>query len=119
MIKMLFSFQGRINRKPFWLFMIAIWIVEIFIVAFDKLIFGDDWGPLTLIFLLVVIVPSLAMQTKRWHDRDKSGWWILIGLIPIIGPLWAFIETGFLKGTESRNRFGDNPLRSSTEATIQ
>jgi uncharacterized membrane protein YhaH (DUF805 family) len=43
---------------------------------------------------------------KRFHDRDKTGWWVLIGLIPLIGPLWLLIELGFLKGTDGANRFG-------------
>ncbi|MDK1017721.1 MAG: DUF805 domain-containing protein, partial [Actinomycetota bacterium] len=49
---------------------------------------------------------------KRWHDRDKSGWWMLIAFVPIIGGLWAFIETGLLQGTESDNQYGPNPLVS-------
>ena len=49
---------------------------------------------------------SLAIQVKRWHDRNKSGWWVLIGFIPLIGPIWALIENGFLAGDETENRFG-------------
>ena len=49
---------------------------------------------------------SLAIQVKRWHDRNKSGWWVLIGLIPLIGGIWALIETGFLAGDDGENRFG-------------
>ncbi len=62
-----------------------------------------------LIFLLI-IWPALAISVKRWHDRDKSGWWVLIGLVPLIGGLWALIETGFLPGTEGDNQYGPDPL---------
>ncbi len=55
---------------------------------------------------LILLVPNLAIAIKRWHDRDKSGWWILIALIPIIGWIWALVETGFLAGTPGPNRFG-------------
>ena len=52
---------------------------------------------------------SVAVQCKRWHDRDKSGWWFLINFIPIIGPLWAFIELGCLRGTMGPNLYGADP----------
>ena len=50
------------------------------------------------------------MQVKRWHDRGKSGWWVLIALIPLVGPIWAIIETGFLPGTSGPNEYGPDPL---------
>lgn len=51
------------------------------------------------------------MQIKRWHDLDKSGWWVLINFIPIVGGLWCLVECGFLKGTVGPNRFGPDPLQ--------
>ena len=48
----------------------------------------------------------LAASVKRWHDRNKSGAWIFISLVPFIGGIWAFIETGLLPGTEGRNGYG-------------
>ena len=65
---------------------------------------------LYLVFGVLITWVSLALQSKRWHDLNKSAWWILIILIPIVGPLWALIELGFLKGAPGRNRFGENPL---------
>ena len=61
--------------------------------------------PFVLLFLLAYYV-GFPIIVKRWHDRDKSGWWVLIGLIPVIGACWTIIECGFLKGTEGSNRFG-------------
>lgn len=58
---------------------------------------------------LLIIWPSLAIQVKRWHDRDKSGWWVLIGLIAVIGGIWVLVECGFLPGTAGTNRFGPPP----------
>jgi uncharacterized membrane protein YhaH (DUF805 family) len=52
---------------------------------------------------------GIIVQIKGWHDRDKSGWWILINLVPCIGALWTLIECGFLPGTRGDNRFGPNP----------
>lgn len=56
---------------------------------------------------------TLAVASKRWHDRDKSGWWSLIGLVPVVGALWLIVENGFLPGTAGRNRFGPDPLRAN------
>jgi uncharacterized membrane protein YhaH (DUF805 family) len=50
-----------------------------------------------------------AVTTKRWHDRDKSGWWFLINFLPVIGGFWALIENGCLRGTEGPNSYGDDP----------
>jgi len=49
----------------------------------------------------------MVIQIRRWHDRDKSGWWVFIGFIPIIGPLWTLIELGFLPGTPGPNHYGE------------
>ncbi|MCE0497666.1 MAG: DUF805 domain-containing protein [Methylacidiphilales bacterium] len=58
-----------------------------------------------LLFVLASIWPMLAVQIKRWHDRNKSGWWCLIGLVPFIGGLWVLIECGCLPGVDEGNRF--------------
>jgi uncharacterized membrane protein YhaH (DUF805 family) len=53
--------------------------------------------------------PAIAVSAKRWHDRDKSAWWVLIAFIPLIGQLWALVDNGFLRGTRGPNRFGPEP----------
>ena len=58
------------------------------------------------IFALLYLIPAIIVHIKRFHDRNKSGWWLLIGLIPIIGAIWLLIELGFLTGTPGPNRFG-------------
>ncbi|WP_417430347.1 DUF805 domain-containing protein [Kiloniella sp.] len=58
------------------------------------------------IFSLLALIPSILILIKRWHDRDKSGWWTLIIFVPIIGSFWVLIECGFLRGTAGPNRFG-------------
>ena len=52
---------------------------------------------------------SLALQVKRWHDRGKSGWWVLLGCIPYSGAIWSFIELGCLRGTDGPNEYGHDP----------
>jgi uncharacterized membrane protein YhaH (DUF805 family) len=70
---------------------------------------------LATIIINLLVFPILFMgiivQIKRWHDRDKSGWWIFINFVPIVGVLWALIECAYVKGTEGQNRFGPDPLQ--------
>ena len=65
------------------------------------------------ILLVVLVIPlgwiALSLQVKRWHDRDKSGMWVLISMIPIVGPIWSFIECGCLPGTPGPNSYGPDP----------
>ena len=66
-------------------------------------------GLLSGIFALLVFIPAILVYIKRFHDRDKSGWWMLIVLIPIVGAIWFLVELGFLAGTPGLNRFGPPP----------
>jgi len=114
MSKILFSFEGRINRKPFWMIILVFLIGLIVTTVIDMETTGQDTGIASILFYLIMVWPLLAIQVKRWHDVDKSGWWLLIGIIPIVGAIWAFIVNGFFTGTEGTNRFGDNPLKQTT-----
>ena len=103
---LLFQFDGRINRGKFWLGAVIIWVAYAVILGIGV---AAESG-LVFVLLLLLIWPSLAVSIKRWHDRDKSGWWVLIGLVPVIGGIWALIETGFLEGTSGPNQYGPDPL---------
>ena len=61
------------------------------------------------IAVLFVIWPAMALGVKRCHDRDRSGWFMLVSLIPIVS-IWYLVEIGFLKGTDGPNRYGEDPL---------
>lgn len=120
--KFLFSFDGRVGRKAYWLFLVVA-LVIMFGIQFAAL------GPMMAaamenpdaaaqmsmpIWIWIVFIPmiwmSLAVQAKRWHDVDKSAWWILIGLIPFVGALIALVFNGFIAGTPGPNRFGEGPM---------
>ncbi len=124
MVNLFFSFHGRINRSKFWLGTISLFAVlatiilslvlldlkneshdpssaEIIVASFGGLIF------------LVTLYFHTCLGIKRFHDRNKSGLWILVQFVPAIGSLWYFVETGFLKGTEGVNQFGEDPLEAS------
>jgi len=105
------SAQGRVNRKQWWLWLVLpILVVSIILSGVDRAIGTFDpengGGLLSGIWGLITLIPAILVDIKRWHDRDKSGWWMLIVLVPIIGWIWFLIELGFLKGTEGPNRFG-------------
>lgn len=109
------SFSGRISRRTYWLKGVVPYIIVIGILQMLLIATMSDRGPNGLIIGLITIVslvliwPALAVSFKRWHDRDKSGWWILIGLVPLIGGLWVLIECGFLAGTPGPNKYGPAP----------
>jgi uncharacterized membrane protein YhaH (DUF805 family) len=122
------SFAGRDPRKTFWLGMLVLiivsWILQIIMFTiFGVSMMADPNAtpeqamaqmsgvmvPLGIV-LLLTLWPTLAIYTKRWHDRNKSGWWSLILLVPIIGGIWMLIELGFLRGTEGPNTYGPDPI---------
>jgi uncharacterized membrane protein YhaH (DUF805 family) len=113
--QILFSFKGRIRRSNYWIYSIGITVaafVAMFVLGAVLGFVGGNESILN-IFALVLYIPliwcSLAIQVKRWHDRNKSGWWVLITLIPLIGAIWALIENGFLEGTPGPNDYGPSP----------
>ena len=118
---MLFSAQGRIRRRDYWLWAICFGIAFAIIINILMAVLGvgrsmAETGSLPATFWIVyllMLIPAMwigiCLQIKRWHDRDKSGWWVLIGLIPIVGPIWAFVEVGCLDGTQGPNKYGPSP----------
>lgn len=108
------SLEGRIGRQSYWMGVLALYGITVVAVLLDNMIglAGEDgYGILTILVTLALIYPQIVLLAKRWHDRDKSGWWTLIGLVPVIGGLWMLIELGFLRGTDGPNRFGPDPLK--------
>ncbi|WP_435237668.1 DUF805 domain-containing protein [Psychromonas sp. PT13] len=106
--QILFSFKGRIGRKAFWLSSLGMLaVVCILMVIFGALGLDENTlAILTLLITLPLVWISLAVQIKRWHDRNKSGFWIFITLVPLIGSVWALIENGFLEGDTTANNYG-------------
>ncbi len=111
------DFEGRSRRMEYWMFSLAVFAVS---VVVEMLLFstgGFSHGfnllatllvvPLVL-FSLALFIPSLAVTVRRLHDQDKSGWFILLGLIPVIGGLVVLVLM-CLGGTPGENRFGPDP----------
>jgi uncharacterized membrane protein YhaH (DUF805 family) len=118
--QMLLSFEGRITRLQFWMYSFGVGIVFyllLFIIAQVMGVTAAQYANgavpgtfLTVLGLLYLpfLWASLAINAKRCHDRDRSAWFILVSLIPLVG-LWYLIEIGFLDGTQGPNRFGPSP----------
>jgi uncharacterized membrane protein YhaH (DUF805 family) len=108
--QLLFTFEGRIGRKAYWFAVVVLFAAGLAATIFDRILFGTANSVVSLVVALVSFVASIAVAVKRWHDRDKSGWWVLIVFVPLIGWIWVVVENGFLRGTPGSNRFGPDPL---------
>ncbi len=107
------SLHGRLSRRDFWLFGVLA-LIGVAVLALLLLgIAGVRERHADVIINLLLFWPGLAVSVKRWHDRDKSGWWVLVALVPVIGWLWALVENGFLRGSDGANRFGADPLAAA------
>lgn len=119
--QLLFSFDGRISRSPYWLkYNLPVMVVALVCWVLDNLL-GTSFQPgsigvIYVIFILLNIYPYLAVNVKRCHDRGRSGWFLLVMLIPLVN-LWPSIELGFLRGTLGPNQYGSDPLAPEQSQT--
>lgn len=106
------TFSGRARRKEYWFFVLFYIVFAIVATLIDTTTGSYDpsmgIGMLGAILAIGLFVPSLAVSVRRLHDTDRSGWWLLIALIPIIGAIW-FIVLMVFDSTPGNNRFGANP----------
>jgi uncharacterized membrane protein YhaH (DUF805 family) len=107
----LFSVEGRISRKPYWFFMLIV-SLGAFVLSFftGATINIKEVNNSQIFYLFLMFWPSMAVQAKRWHDLNKSALWVLIIFVPIVGPIWTFVEAGFKLGTPGPNEYGPDPL---------
>lgn len=98
-------FSGRARRAEFWYFVLLNLIISIALSFVGNAI---GFSMLSLIYTLAVFIPSLAVAIRRLHDIGKSGWWILIGLIPLIGWIWLIILY-CIDSNLGKNAYGPNP----------
>lgn len=131
MSRFLFSTDGRIGRGKFWSAILyylgaAVAVSIIFTILWQIIpgTYTEDDGynvtgarsiPYLVLgfgYIIFCVWSGICIGAKRYHDRGKSGWWMLIQFVPFIGSLWYFIEAGCLKGTVGPNRFGPDPRAS-------
>jgi uncharacterized membrane protein YhaH (DUF805 family) len=112
------EFSGRTRRKEYWLFLLLTIGLGIVAGIIDRALLGATaYGPVTAILYLGLLVPSIAVSIRRLHDTDRSGWWLLIALIPLVGAiiLIVFYATD---GTKGSNRFGADPKTGDPAAAF-
>jgi uncharacterized membrane protein YhaH (DUF805 family) len=104
------DFTGRARRKEYWLFALGVWIVDVVLMALTGGFSGHGFlsNLVVGLFGLTVLVPSIAVGFRRLHDTNRSAWWLLIGLIPVIGAI-VLLVFFVLDGTPGENRFGPDP----------
>ncbi|MGI6409840.1 MAG: DUF805 domain-containing protein [Bacteroidales bacterium] len=111
-LKQYADFSGRARRKEYWMFVLFNMIFAIVAMILDNVLGiameGIGYGPLYGLYVLAMLIPGLAVVVRRLHDVGKSGWMILIALIPLIGTIWLLV----LMVTDSNpgeNQYGQNP----------
>lgn len=106
------DFEGRSRRREFWYFALFHFILSIGAAFLDNLFgftdLGTESGPIQVLFILIMLIPAIAVSVRRLHDIDKSGFWYLLIFVPIIGWIWLLIF--FLQeGTYGPNKYGPDP----------
>jgi uncharacterized membrane protein YhaH (DUF805 family) len=103
------GFQGRARRKEYWMFVLVSVIVSIVLNILESMLGMNS--VLSGLYSLAVLLPSLAVGVRRLHDTGRSGWWLLLSLIPLVG---AIILIVFMcqESQEGSNQYGPNPKYS-------
>jgi uncharacterized membrane protein YhaH (DUF805 family) len=100
------NFKGRARRKEYWMFALFNVIFAFVALIIDYVI--GTWGVIYGLYVLAIIIPSLAVFVRRMHDLDKSGWWFFIWFIPLIGAIWLLVLL-CTDGTAGENKYGASP----------
>lgn len=116
------DFGGRARRTEFWMFTLFNAIISVVLMIIDYsagLTYGEramSSGVLGTIYSLAVLIPTIAVAVRRLHDTGRSGWWILISLIPIIGAI-ILIVWYCGDGQPGHNQWGPNPKAAQASST--
>ena len=112
------TFSGRARRKEYWIFFLISALISIVLTLLDILLgtYSVEYeaGLFSGLYSLLILIPSIAVVVRRLHDTDRSGWWILISLIPLIGVIVLFVFM-CLDSQPGTNRFGANPKEAASQ----
>ena len=110
------NFSGRASRSEYWYWVLFVVIGQLVSGVIDSWIVGAYL--LEGIFFLATILPTLSVGVRRLHDLDRSGWWVLLDLIPVVG--WIILLIWFcIKGTDGPNRFGADRLAELGQISLR
>jgi uncharacterized membrane protein YhaH (DUF805 family) len=104
-----FNFKSRACRSEFWYWQLFLLVGGIVAELFDFGI-GTQFSPLSTLFWLATVIPDLAVYVRRLHDTDRSGWWLLLLFVPLVGAI-VLLVWFCTKGTNGYNRFGPDYFR--------
>ena len=111
------GFSGRARRTEFWMFTLFNMVASIITQLIDRIFGWEDWsayaGPVTTLYFLAVFLPSLAVAVRRLHDTNRSGWWLLLGLVPLVGFI-VLIVFYAQAGNSGANKYGADPKDSES-----
>jgi uncharacterized membrane protein YhaH (DUF805 family) len=109
--------SGRAPRAEYWWFYLLSVVAYIVATILDSILGNGgalgSYGLVSILVMLALLVPSLAAGVRRLHDTDRSGWWLLIVLIPLVGAIVLLVFL-VLEGTRGDNRFGPDPYAGET-----
>ena len=112
MLKKYAVFSGRARRKEYWMFLLFHIIIIIALGVIESIV-GTN-SVIALFYMLAILLPGLAVTVRRLHDTGKSGWWLLIGLVPLIGiVILVFMVQD---GQAGDNQYGPNPKVTTAAA---
>jgi uncharacterized membrane protein YhaH (DUF805 family) len=103
------TFSGRARRPEYWYWVLFGVLVGIAASILDAVIVDTSSGVFSILSSLGLLLPNLAVTVRRLHDIDRSGWWLLILLLPVAGAIVLFVFM-CLRGTAGPNRFGEDPV---------
>ncbi|HKP79621.1 MAG TPA: DUF805 domain-containing protein [Phenylobacterium sp.] len=119
--KRFFDFTGRASRSEYWLYVLCFILQAVVAVVADAAVFHTDmssplgiYGPVYILAVVANLIPSLSVGFRRLHDTDRSAWWLLIALIPLIGII-VLLVFYCLPGTPGPNRFGPPTGKTAEE----
>jgi uncharacterized membrane protein YhaH (DUF805 family) len=110
-----FSFSGRARRKEYWMFFLFVIVIELLLGLLDHFLgtysMEAGIGLLGGIFILAIVIQTIAVGVRRLHDTGRSGWWLLLNLIPVVGPIIVLVLM-ILKGQQGENKYGPDPKQA-------
>lgn len=106
------DFEGRARRKEYWMFVLINLLAGIVFALLDDMFGLADkemgTGVLSTLYALAVLLPGIAVSVRRLHDINRSGWWLLLVFIPVIGAIWLIVLMA-TDGKPGQNQYGINP----------
>ncbi|MDJ0386407.1 DUF805 domain-containing protein [Streptomyces sp. G-G2] len=105
-LKRYVDFSGRSRRQEYWMFVLFNLLALIIVAIVDSLL--GTYPLLYALYALAVLLPALGVGVRRLHDTGKSGWWMLIAIVPLIGGIWLIVLMA-TEGNAQPNQYGPNP----------